>query len=65
MNLLINSAIFAICYVQKGEQRKSLELEYGDSLEIVNELAPVLTNRGVSLKLMGKIYDSCVQRVLV
>ena len=30
-----------------------------------NELAPVLTKRGVSLKLKGKIYDACVQRVLV
>ena len=31
----------------------------------LNELAPVLTKRGVSLKLKGKIYDACVQRVLV
>ena len=30
-----------------------------------NELAPVLTKRGISLKLKGKIYDACVQRVLV
>ena len=30
-----------------------------------NELAPVLTKWGVSLKLKGKIYDACVQRVLV
>ena len=30
-----------------------------------NELAPVLTKRGVSLKLKGKIFDACVQRVLV
>ena len=30
-----------------------------------NELVPVLTKRGVSLKLKGKIYDTCVQRVLV
>ena len=30
-----------------------------------NELAPVLTKRGVSLKLKGKIYDACVHRVLV
>ena len=30
-----------------------------------NELAPVLTERGISLKLKGKIYDACVQRVLI
>ena len=30
-----------------------------------NELAPVLSKRDVSLKLKGKIYDACVQRVLV
>ena len=31
-----------------------------------NELAPVLTKKGwSSLKLKGKIYDACVQRVLV
>ena len=30
-----------------------------------NELAPVLTKKGVSLKLNGKIYDACVQSVLV
>ena len=29
------------------------------------KLAPVLTKRGVFLKLNGKIYDACVQRVLV
>ena len=28
-----------------------------------NELTPVLTKRGVSLKLKGKIYDACVQSV--
>ena len=28
-----------------------------------NELAPVLTKRGVSLKLKGKIYEACVQSV--
>jgi len=30
-----------------------------------NELAPILTKRGVSLKVKGKIYQACVQRVLV
>ena len=30
-----------------------------------NDLAPVLTKRGVSLKLKVKIYDACVQIVLV
>jgi hypothetical protein len=30
-----------------------------------NELAPILTSRGASLKLKGKIYRSCVQSVLV
>lgn len=29
------------------------------------ELAPILTNRGASLKVKGKIYKACVQRVLV
>ena len=29
------------------------------------ELAPLLTSRGVSLKLKGKFYRSCIQRVLV
>jgi hypothetical protein len=29
------------------------------------ELAPFLTSRGASLKLKGKIYKSCVQKVLV
>src|SRR5580704_2456565 len=29
------------------------------------ELAPILTARRVSLKLKGKMYRSCVQRVLV
>lgn len=30
-----------------------------------NELGPILTMRGASLKLKGKIYRACVQRVLV
>jgi hypothetical protein len=30
-----------------------------------NELSPILTLRGASLKLKGKIYKACVQRVLV
>ena len=30
-----------------------------------NELAPILTKRGASMKLKGRIYDACVQRVLV
>jgi len=30
-----------------------------------NELLPILTARGVSLKLKGKLYKACVQRVLV
>jgi hypothetical protein len=29
------------------------------------ELAPILTTRGASLKLKGKIYRACVQRVMV
>jgi hypothetical protein len=29
------------------------------------ELAPVLTSRGASLKVKGKVYKACVQRVLV
>ena len=29
------------------------------------ELAPILTNRGASLRVKGKIYKTCVQRVLV
>ena len=29
------------------------------------ELAPILTNVGASLKVKGKIYKACVQRVLV
>jgi hypothetical protein len=29
------------------------------------ELAPVLTSRGASLKVKGKVYNACVQRVLV
>ena len=28
-----------------------------------NELAPILTKRGASMKLKGRIYDACVQRV--
>ena len=38
---------------------------YNGYILMFNELAPVLTKRGVSLKLKGKIYDACVQRVLV
>ena len=30
-----------------------------------NELGPILTRRGVPLKVKGKIYKSCVQRTLV
>ena len=30
-----------------------------------NELAPFLTEKDVSLKLKGKIFDACVQRVLI
>ena len=52
-----------ICYVQEGEQRKLLGLECGQLGEKFNELAPVLTKRGVSLKLKGKICDACVQSV--
>ena len=29
------------------------------------ELAPILTSRGASLKVKGKIYKACVQRVLI
>jgi hypothetical protein len=29
------------------------------------ELAPILTSRGASLKVKGKVYNACVQRVLV
>ena len=29
------------------------------------ELAPVLTSRGASIKVKGRVYRSCVQRVLV
>ena len=29
------------------------------------ELAPILTSRGASLKVKGKVYKACVQRVLV
>ena len=29
------------------------------------DLAPVLTSRGASLKVKGKVYRACVQRVLV
>ena len=29
------------------------------------ELAPILTSRGASLKVKGKVYRVCVQRVLV
>ncbi len=29
------------------------------------ELAPILTSRGVSLAVKGKVYKACVQRVLV
>ena len=49
LNLLINSAVSGICYVQDGEQRKLLELEYGQLGE------------GVSMKLKEKIYDACVR----
>ena len=30
-----------------------------------NELIPILTLRGVSLKTKGKLYEACVQNVLV
>ena len=42
LNLLINSAILVICYVQEGEQRMLLELGYSQ----LNGLAPVLTKKG-------------------
>ena len=29
------------------------------------ELAPILTSRGASLKVKGKVYRTCVQRVMV
>ena len=29
------------------------------------DLAPILTSRGASLKVKGKVYKACVQRVLV
>ena len=29
------------------------------------ELAPILTSRGASLAVKGKVYKACVQRVLV
>ena len=35
---------------------------WGHSLD---ELAPILMKRGASMKLKGRIYDACVQRVLV
>ena len=34
LNLLINSDILAICYVQEGKQMKPLELEYGQSVSL-------------------------------
>ncbi len=30
-----------------------------------SELAPILTSRGASLAMKGKVYKACVQRVLV
>ena len=49
-----------------GSRGSLLGLECGTACgESLSELAPVLTKRGVSLKLKGKIYDACVQRVLV
>ena len=66
LNLLINSAILVICLICAGggaedASRTRVRSAWGK----FNELAPVLTKRGVSLKLKGKIYDACVQRVLV
>ena len=52
-----NSAIFVICYVQEGEQRKLLGLQCGQAWGKLPELAPVLTKRYVWLKLKGKLRD--------
>ena len=54
-----------ICYVQEGEAEEASRTRVRSAWGKFNELAPVLTKRGVSLKLKGKIYDACVQRVLV
>ena len=50
-----------ICYVQEGEAEEASRTRVRSAWGKFNELAPVLTKRGVSLKLKGKIYDACVQ----
>jgi hypothetical protein len=47
--------------VQEEATRARVRCAWGKFME----LAPILTTRSVSLKLKGKIYRSCMQRVLV
>ena len=44
--------------------RNRVRSAWGKFNYLASSLASVLTERGVSLKLKGKIYDGCVQRVL-
>ena len=54
-----------ICLCAGGGAEEASRTRVRSAWGKFNELAPVLTKRGVSLKLKGKIYDACVQRVLV
>jgi hypothetical protein len=46
------------------ELRRLQELQYGVHGASSSELAPILTSRGASLKLKGKVYSACVQCVM-
>jgi hypothetical protein len=49
------------CWVRPVEQKKRVKCAWGK----FQELAPILTTRGASLKLKGKMYRACIQRVMV
>ena len=62
---LRGSAILVICCVQEGGRGGASGAGVRSAWGEFGGLAPVLTKRGVSLRLRGKMYDACVQGVLV
>src|SRR5271165_5395184 len=46
-------------------RRKRVEIRVKNAWMSFNKLGPILTTRGVSMRLEGKFYRMCVQRVIV
>ena len=64
-NLLIHSVTLVICGVLEVECRRRFRCQVSCAWGKFNEFMPILTMRGTSLKVKGKIYKVCVQSVMM